>query len=84
MALVNASKPTTTLANITKVSFAELWSTITTTWATETRLWDDTGSIISNTDVSGQTLWANKSLPWRATAPWQTVGDFISNTAKPV
>jgi hypothetical protein len=48
MALVNTSKPTTTLANITKVSFAELWDTITTTWASETRTWDATGSLFTN------------------------------------
>src|SRR5574343_1513010 len=38
----------TPVTNVTKVSFAELWSTITTTWASETRTWLDTGSIIEN------------------------------------
>lgn len=36
------------MANIAKVSFAELWSTITTTWTSETRTWDDCASIIDN------------------------------------
>jgi len=46
--MLNESKPTTVLANSTKASFAELWSTITTTWASETRTWDATGSLFSN------------------------------------
>ena len=49
MAIVNSSKPSTTLANTTRVSFAELWSTITTTWASETRTWKATGSLLTNT-----------------------------------
>lgn len=56
MALTNTSKPTTTLANIVKVSFAELWSTITTTWATETRTWLDTGSLVDNVSKPTTTL----------------------------
>ena len=39
----------TPITNTTKVSFAELWSTITTTWATETRTWLETGSLMNNT-----------------------------------
>ena len=46
--MLNTAKPTTVLANSTKASFAELWSTITTTWASETRTWDATGSLFSN------------------------------------
>lgn len=49
MALTNTSKPTTSITNTTKVSFAELWSTITTTWASETRTWADMVSLIDNT-----------------------------------
>jgi hypothetical protein len=48
MALTNISKPSTTLTNATKVSFAELWSTITTTYAAETRSWADCISLIDN------------------------------------
>lgn len=48
MALNNTAKPSTSLNNTTKVSFAELWSTITTTWASETRTWLDTGSLFTN------------------------------------
>jgi len=56
MAITNTSKPTTSLTNATKVSFAELWSTITTTWATETRTWDATGSLFSNSSKPTTTL----------------------------
>ena len=48
MAITNISKPTTSLTNTSKVSFAELWSTITTTWVSESRSWLDTGSLIDN------------------------------------
>jgi len=36
------------MTNTSKVSFAELWSTITTTWASETRTWLDMSSLIDN------------------------------------
>lgn len=36
-------------SNTSRTSSAELWSTITTTWATETRIWLDTSSLIDNT-----------------------------------
>ena len=48
MAITNTAKPTTSITNTTKVSFAELWSTITTTWASETRTWADTASLFDN------------------------------------
>ena len=41
MSLTNQSKPTTTLVNSNRPSGAELWNTITTTWASETRTWAD-------------------------------------------
>lgn len=44
----NVSKPTTSLVNTARVSFAELWSTILTTWAAETRTWNDCASLIDN------------------------------------
>ncbi len=53
MAITNISKPTTSLTNVTKVSFAELWSTIMTTWATETRTWAQCASLF--TDISKPT-----------------------------
>lgn len=62
MSITNTSKPTTSLANTTKVSFAELWSTITTTWASETRTWLGTGSLFSNTTKQTSTV-TNTSKP---------------------
>lgn len=56
MALVNTSKPTTTLTNVTKVNFAELWGTISTTWASETRTWSATGSAFTNVLKPSTTL----------------------------
>lgn len=47
MALTNASKPTTTLANTAKAISYESWATIVTTWASETRTWDE---MLSNWD----------------------------------
>ncbi len=48
MAIINQSKPTTSLTNSTKVSFAETWGTIDTTWATETQSWADLISLFDN------------------------------------
>lgn len=48
MALTNVSKPTTTLANTTKINIGETWDSILSTWATESRTWDMMASIISN------------------------------------
>lgn len=56
MAIINTTKPTTSLINTLKVSFAELWSTITTTWASETRTWLDTGSLIDNRSKPSNSL----------------------------
>ena len=49
MAITNTAKPSTSITNTARVSFAELWSTVTTTWASETRTWAETGSLIDNT-----------------------------------
>jgi len=62
MALTNVSKPTTTLTNTDKVSFAELWSTITTTYDSETRTWDATGSLFSNPSKP-TTSFSNEAKP---------------------
>lgn len=37
------------MTNSSKVGGAELWSTITTTWASETRTWLDCSSLFDNT-----------------------------------
>ena len=48
MALTNISKPSTTFANSSKVSFGETWGTITPSWASETRSWNLTASLLRN------------------------------------
>lgn len=50
MSIANTSKPASaSLTNTAKVNFAELWSTITTTWASETRTWAECVSNMDNT-----------------------------------
>lgn len=44
------------ITNTTKVSGAELWSTITTTWAGETRTWLDCASLFDNTAKQSSTM----------------------------
>ena len=48
MSLTNISKPSTSLTNLTKASFGETWDTIQSTWNSETRTWDESGSLFSN------------------------------------
>ena len=62
MAISNVSKPTTALVNATKASGAELWSTITTTWASETRTWDECISLFDGF-TKPSTSFTNVSKP---------------------
>lgn len=48
MAITNQSKPTTSYVNSDKISGAETWATIPTTWASETRTWLDCVSLFDN------------------------------------
>lgn len=48
MPLTNISKPTTSIANSSKIPTGETWGSILTTWATETQTWGDTASFIDN------------------------------------
>ncbi len=56
MSLSNISKPTTALVNTDKVSIGETWNSILTTWATETRTWDDMASLIDNISKSSSSI----------------------------
>ena len=83
MAITNQSKPTTSLVNTTKVSFGETWSTILTTWATETRTWLDCISLFTNASIGATGfLWSLRRFPWQDTTPWLSEGG-ISNVSKP-
>lgn len=62
MALVNTSKPTTVLTNTTKTSGAELWSTITSTWTSETRTWNACISLFTN-PAKPTTTFSNVAKP---------------------
>ncbi len=44
----NQSKPTTSVANSSKVSVGETWDSIMTTWDSETRTWDAVSQLIGN------------------------------------
>lgn len=46
--MINTSKPSSSMTNVDRVQSAELWSTITTTWATETRTWLEAGQLLIN------------------------------------
>jgi hypothetical protein len=83
MALVNDSKPTTVLANTSKVSIGETWATITTTWATETRTWLAVSQLFTNISVGATGyLWSTQRLPWTELTPWLSEGG-ITNINKP-
>ena len=62
MALTNTSKPTTSLTNTARVSFGETWGTIVTTWASETRTWLETVSLMDNSSKP-TTNFTNTSKP---------------------
>ena len=48
MAIVNQSKISSSIANATKIDIGESWSSITTTYASETRQWQQFVSLIDN------------------------------------
>lgn len=56
MAITNTSKPTTSVTNLTKVSYGETWASIPTTWAIETRTWIATVSLMSNNTKQTSTI----------------------------
>ena len=62
MALVNQSKPTTSLLNSDKISSGETWGSIPTTWASETRTWLATGSLFTNSTKVSASI-TNSSKP---------------------
>lgn len=48
MAIINVSRPISSLTNSTKINIEETWGSNTTTWGTETRTWGDMASLIDN------------------------------------
>ena len=85
MPLTNLPKPTTSFANLTKVSFGETWGTIPSTWASETRSWLDTVSLFTNVAMSAtDPIWSSRTFPWTQSLPWQfTAGPRLTNISKP-
>lgn len=61
MSITNISKPSTSLTNASKVFDYDTWTSIQTTWATETRTWAETISTMDNqTKVSASITNVNK------------------------
>lgn len=83
MALVNESKPTTSLTNSTKINIGETWGSNMNTWAAESRTWGDMASVIDNIS-KGATgfLWSWTRFPWTESTPWLSEGG-ISNVSRP-
>lgn len=83
MSITNITKPSTTLANATKIGTGEIWDTASNQWQNESRTWQDMASLLSNITV-GVTgfLWSAKRTPWLEATPWQSEGG-ISNISKP-
>ena len=46
--ITNVAKPSSSLTNSAKVVGYETWASITTTYASETRTWAETGTIFTN------------------------------------
>jgi hypothetical protein len=81
MAITNTSKPSSSVTNATKINIGDTWNAILTTWASETRSWDATGSLVTNISkgISGF-LWSVNRFPWTEIAPWSTEGGIINVT----
>lgn len=47
--MINTTKPTSSVTNTDRINTGEVWNTDLNTWATESRTWDATASLISNT-----------------------------------
>lgn len=48
MSITNVSKTSTSIGNASKVLDYETWATISTTWASETRNWGQTATVLTN------------------------------------
>lgn len=84
MAFTNVSKPTTSIANVTKVNTGETWASILTTWATETHDWQTVSQLLTNSSKPAfGYLWGASSLPWLESSPWDDVFSGITNISKP-
>lgn len=61
MSITNVSKPSTSLTNTDKISGAETWESIQTTWDSETRTWIECVSLFDNiTKVTASITNTNK------------------------
>jgi len=63
MSITNISKPVSSVANQAKIGDGETFETITTTFNTETRSFNQMASKISNTDRVTNSDFTNQSKP---------------------
>lgn len=64
MSITNTAKPSApNITNGARANSAELWSTISTTWATEPRTWLETVSFIDNTSKPSSSGVTNIAKP---------------------
>lgn len=47
--MINTSRPSSSMSNVSRVASYETWATIPTTWASETRTWAECQSLMDNT-----------------------------------
>lgn len=62
MAIVNVSKPNSSIANQTKINIGETWGSNSNQWQNESRTWAETASIIDNVNRVSSSI-TNVSKP---------------------
>jgi hypothetical protein len=83
MSIINLDKPSTSIANSSKVFDYETWASIQTTWTTETRTWAETISTMDNERRPNTTLWDDKFWAWDSGVGWSSL-ETITNISKPI
>lgn len=75
MALINTAKPTTTLSNASRISNAETWASISSTWTSELRSWSEVSSLLENAAksleynyIASSVTFSNSTLTGAATS----------------
>jgi hypothetical protein len=80
--MINESKPTSSMTNISRVSFGETWDNNLQTWNEDTTTWNASGSLMTNELISTNFFFSIRRTPFLETAPF-TVGGGMTNQSKP-
>jgi hypothetical protein len=86
MAITNISKPSSSIANQTKINIGESWDSNTSSWDTETRSWNEMASLLENVARVGAEYLATEALDFLMTEDndyLMTGVGLITNQAKP-